>query len=112
MIYREEIKVKNKKFIDKLLSYQPESENDMLLTEDETYTETAIFPNGYFMDIKICGVQYQEGEDNRPWCEAVLFDEKGREIACTDADDEFFGEWEIEADDDTYRVDTYIVNVR
>ena len=105
MIYREEIKVKNKKFIDKLLSYQPKSEDDMLLTEDEAYTVTTIFPNGYFMNIKICGVQYREGEDNRPWCEAALFSKTGALLAVTIPSEEFFGYWELKTPSNKYIVD-------
>lgn len=34
---------------------------------------TAIFGNGIEMDIKLCGVQYEDGGFNKPWTEAVLF---------------------------------------
>lgn len=52
---------------------------------------TAKFPDGYEMDIKCCGCQ-----DDSSWTEAVLFDAQGHELCCTDVEDEFVGEWELE----------------
>ena len=68
--------------------------------EDETYSMTAVFDDGCEVDVKICGVQYEEGGDNTPWTEAVLF--KNRcEVACTEPSDEYFGEWRLETDGET-----------
>ena len=52
------------------------------------------------MDIKICGADATE-----PWTEAVLFNENGGECCCTDVDEEFFGEWQIEYNGNDYYVD-------
>lgn len=69
--------------------------------EDDTYTETVTFSNGYQMDIKCCGTQ-----DDVGWTEAVLFNEHGAQIAYTDPSDEYDGEWELEDDEgNQYRVD-------
>lgn len=80
-----------------LLSYEPKNENECF-GEDETISVTAKYPNGYQMDIKLCGVQYREGESNLPWTEAVLFDENCSQVAVTDPYDEFDGSWVLYAD--------------
>lgn len=69
--------------------------------EDGTYVQTADFGGGYEMDIKMCGVQYNEGDDNRPWTEAVLF-HNGAEICHSDPETTYFGEWELAEDDKLY----------
>lgn len=89
--------------INKLLETEPEDEEECF-GEDETWYYTAGFGNGIEADIKICGVQYEEGESNLPWTEGVLF-EDGYEICCTEPSDGLFGEWEFEADGNTYIVD-------
>lgn len=58
--------------------------------EDNTITKSVIFPDGMCMDIKCCGSQ-----DEASWTEAVLFDRRGNEVACTDAFDEFEGTWDL-----------------
>lgn len=76
------------------------------LNETETISYTARFANGYEMDIKCCGVKYLEGESNRAWLEAVLFDENGAQLCCEDPydDESIVGTWEIEYNGDIYRV--------
>lgn len=69
------------------------------MSEDETFTKTAKFRNGYEMDIKCCGA-----DDDVAWCEAVLFDENGSQVAYTDPSDDFFDEWELEDNGITYIV--------
>lgn len=71
--------------------------------EDETFSCTANFPNGMAVDVKVCGVQYREGEDNRPWTEAVLF-RNGSEVCCTEPGENFFGEWALEDNENKYIV--------
>lgn len=74
----------------------------MCLGEDETIVYTASFPNGYEMDVKCCGVQFDEtAESNLAYAEAVLF-HNGAEVCHTDPDDCFFGEWRLEADGTEY----------
>ena len=73
------------------------------MDEDETITHTAIFDDWVEMDIKVCGVQYDENTDNNnAWTEAVLYDENGYEIAFTEPQDDYFGEWRIASDNDIY----------
>ena len=88
-----------------MLHIEPADESECL-SEDETISYTADFKNGMEMDIKICGVQYEEGGSNTAWTEAVLF-QKGCQVACTDVCDEFAGDWQLD-----YNGDTYIVHVK
>ena len=52
------------------------------LKRDESITHTFHFLNGYSLDVKlvIC-------EEERPYIDLILFDEKNREIACDIVDD-------------------------
>lgn len=78
--------------IDHLLATEPEDE-DSCFDEDESIVYTADFGSGIQMDVKLCGVQFEEGGVNTPWTEAVLFVD-GCEICCSEPGDEFFGKWE------------------
>lgn len=82
--------------INKYLLAETESEYQ---GEDNTITYTAKFPDGKEMDVKCCGCQ-----DEASWAEAVLFDEHGCQIACSDVEDDFDGPWELEADGVLYIV--------
>lgn len=62
------------------------------LHPDEGFVETAVFPNGYEMNIKLV---VPSEPDQDCWTEAVLF-KNGREIAHSDVDDCFFGDWNLE----------------
>ena len=73
------------------------------LGEDVTIVYTAAFDNGLELDIKCCGVQYQEGESNTAWTEAVLFKD-GNEVAHTEPDENICGEWMCEFEGDEYVV--------
>lgn len=64
----------------------------------DTATYTVCFNNNIEMDIKVCG-----SDDGEPWTEAVLF-KNGYEVACSDVDEEFFGEWSLEYDGTIYEV--------
>lgn len=77
------------------------------LDEDTTIIHTVKFENGKQMDIKCCGVQFHEDDagNNSAWTEAVLFDESGYELTCSEVEEEYDGEWEIEYDGITYHVD-------
>lgn len=88
--------------INRLLEKEPESESDCF---SDTISYTAQFDNGIEMDIKICGVDYEEGGSNKPYAEAVLF-KNGCELCCSEPDDEFFQNWELE-----YEGVRYIVKV-
>lgn len=79
--------------INKYLTVEPKTE-DECLSEDETITYTAVFDDGYEVDVKCCGVQFREGESNLAWSEAVLF-KNGMEVCCTEPEFEFDGEWEL-----------------
>ena len=56
-----------------------------------TITYTVQFPDGKQMDIKCCGCQ-----DEPSWTEAVLFDEDGSQLCCTEPGDSFDGPWELQ----------------
>ena len=89
--------------INKFLHVEPSNE-DECLGEDIAIVHTAKFDDGIEMDIKCCGVQYEEeSESNLAWTEAVLFS-NGYEICCTEASDEYFGEWICEYDGNEYVV--------
>lgn len=107
MTIRKELVIPTGEFelIEKLCNEEPKTESDCF-GEDETMSYTVDFGNGYEMDIKVCGVQYEEGGNNTAWTEAVLF-LYGSEIACSDPSDGISGEWELEDDDGN----TYIVDV-
>ena len=64
-------------------------------SEDEAVTETAKFPNGYEMDIKLVVPDWE----SYTWTEAVLFDQKGNQISFTEPSDTFMGEWNLEDED-------------
>lgn len=87
----------------KLLSEKPEDESSCF-GADETIFYTADFGHGMGMDIKLCGVQFEDGEDNLPWTEAVLFDH-GCEVCHTEPGDDFFGIWELKHKNMTYAVE-------
>lgn len=83
------------------------SNKDECLGEDDTITYTAKFDDGYEMDIKCCGVQYEEGGVNTAWTEAVLF-KNGSEVCCSEPSEGFFGEWTLETNGDEYVVNVEI----
>ena len=73
----------------------------------KNYTEsyTVTFADGMQMDVKLCGSSDDGSGQNPLWTEAVLFDENGKEVACTDSKDFFFGTWELDYEGVCYRVD-------
>lgn len=75
------------------------------LGEDNTFSITAVFPDGRQMDIKCCGTK---DENEGAWTEAVLFEPSGGEICCTDVEDRFLGEWELEVDGIIYKANVEI----
>ena len=91
--------------VDKYLK-EPENE-DECLGEDSAIITTLLFENGFSMDVKCCGVQYEPGEKNAAWTEAVLFNKEGNEVNCSEIGEEYFGEWALEYEGDKYygRVD-------
>ena len=70
--------------------------------EDHTIIHTAVFPDGKQMDVKCCGAQ-----EDRSWTEAVLFDENGCELCCSEVSDRYGGTWELE-----YQNQRYVAIVR
>lgn len=88
------------KYIASLLSAGPASQEECF-GEDETIMHTAIFGNGMEMDIKLCGVQYEDGGFNKPWTEAMLF-KNGTQVACTEPDETYLGEWCLKYDGNEY----------
>ena len=106
MIYKRELKINKTEadVINHYLTDVPEDWQDCL-GEDDTISYSVNFGNGMEMDIKCCGVQYEEGCSNLAWTEAVLF-ENGSEVCFTEPSDEYIGEWELE-----HKGNKYIVNV-
>ena len=91
----------------KYLECEPKDESECL-DEDSTIDFEVRFEDGCRMAVQCCGVQYQEGESNTAWTQAVLFAENGIQLAYTDPEDTFFGTWELTYDDVKYIA---IVNV-
>lgn len=114
MKYIETIKVTNAEYreVYKMLYHEPANEKECFL-ENDSRLFTVKFTNGYFMDIKVCGIlSFEQGTSNTCWSEAVLFNEKGAEVACTDAGDDFLGEWMIEYSDNQYIVTVEVENTK
>lgn len=94
--------------IQRYLTVEPLT-RDEALDEDDTIIVTARFDDEFEMDIKCCGVQWwdydeeelESGETNTAWCEAVLF-RNGSEVGQEMGEEEFDGEWEIEYNGDMY----------
>ena len=86
--------------INRYLTEEPQTE-EQCLGEDETITFTAAFMDGLEMDIKCCGVQFEEGSSNLAYAEAVLF-KNGHEICCSEPSEDYLGEWSLENDGNTY----------
>ena len=76
------------------------NDGDKRLTEDETFSRTAIFHDEIEIDVKCCG-----NDEGTAWTEAVLF-HHGSECACTEPCEDFFGDWSFD-----YEGDTFIVHV-
>lgn len=89
--------------IKKYLANEPKTE-DECFNEDETVVVTAKYPDGYEVDIKMCGVQYDPDSSNVAYTEAVLF-HNGAEVCCTEPSEYFFGTWCIETNEKTFIVD-------
>ena len=82
MISREESAI-----IDGYLNAQTE---EAYQDEDNTIVNTVVFPDGKRMDVKCCGCQNESS-----WTEAVLFDEHGNELTCSEVCDEYEGTWDL-----------------
>ena len=93
--------------INHYLTEEPEDWHDCL-DEEDTIVYGVQFDDGKEMDIKCCGVEYREGESNLAWTEAVLFNENGSEICCTDVSDEYLGEWICETNGNDYVVNVVV----
>ena len=70
--------------------------------EDHKIIHTVVFPDGKQMDVKCCGAQ-----EDCSWTEAVLFDENGCELCCSEVSDRYDGIWELE-----YQNRRYVTIVR
>lgn len=110
MEYREilEIDKSISKQIHHLLNDEPKTEAECF-GENETISNTVTFKNGWQMDIKCCGVKFEEDSVNTAWTEAILYDDKKQQKGITEPFDEYLGEWAIgDYDND----DEYIVIVK
>lgn len=77
--------------INKYLTREPEGPSECL-GEDCSISNVVHFDNGFEMSIMLCGVQYKEGDSNLAWTQAVLYKD-GIELAYTDPEGEYLGEW-------------------
>lgn len=68
--------------------------------EDCTIIYLVKFPDGKEMEIQCCGCN-----DEPSWTQAVLFNECGNELCCTEPGDTFQGQWKLEYGGITYSVD-------
>ena len=80
-----------------------------LLPEDSTIYYTTVFDDGMEMDVKCCGVQHLDDDNNCAWTEAVLFKD-GSEIARTEVSDDLLGEWICYYNDTQYVTDVVLDN--
>ncbi|MBO5435957.1 hypothetical protein J6A31_09195 [bacterium] len=87
------ISKKTAEWIEKMLNVEPKDESECF-GENEKYSESVVFENGYEVSIEMCGVRYNPGEVNTAWTQAVLYKD-GNEISFTPPYDEFTGEWEV-----------------
>lgn len=67
---------------------------------------TVFFHKDIFLEVKICGMKYEDEKYNLTWTEAVLFKD-GVEISHTDPGEEIEGEWILYEGEDEF-----IVNVK
>ena len=77
--------------MEQISGYLHAASEDAYQSENHTITYTVQFPDGKQMDIKCCGCQ-----DEPSWTEAVLFDEDGSQLCCTEPGDSFDGPWELQ----------------
>lgn len=70
--------------------------------EDHTISHTVVFPDGKQMDVKCCVAR-----EKCSWTEAVLFDENGCELCCSEVFNRYDGTWELE-----YQNRRYVAIVR
>lgn len=65
--------------------------------DDTIKTYTAVFPNGFQADIKICN-------GDTPYIDNVLFDEQGCEVDCPEISESLLGEYHFAFEGNTYEV--------
>ena len=87
-----------------LLLREPQNEDEWA-GDGVLFGWTVTFDDGFFMDIDICGVSfYEEGRCNSAWTQAVLFDQNGCEVNCSDVGEDYFGDWVVSCGDNLYTV--------
>lgn len=84
----------SKQQIQNLLTKEPDNESSCYGRYEPNLCFTVNFDPGVEMDVKICGVNYEKGNSNLPWTEAVLFI-NGSEAGCSDPETELFRVWAI-----------------
>jgi len=75
------------------------------LGEDEKIINGALFPDGCFIEVQMCGVKYEEGTTNAAWTQAILFDPQWDEVTVSEVGDTYFGEWTLEYNGNKYTVE-------
>lgn len=115
MLYEATLKVEKNEAarIDRALGWKEGCPEADRFGEDDSIIYTVGFPNGYQADLKVAGTAYEELDEeeaamfpghNAAWTEMALFTPAGSEAAVSEPGEEFFGEWYLDHDGDTYRV--------
>lgn len=89
-----------------LCAYQPVDESECFSEKEPPITYTAEFPNGYSVDVKVCGVPFEENGCNTAWTEAVLF-KNGFEVCCTEPCEGLLGPWVLTDGDKEFTVNVF-----
>lgn len=89
--------------IAKMLITEPK-DADECFGEDLKISHAVVFDNGMSMSIELCGVKFEEGSDNLPWTQAVLYDVDGVELCFSEPSEEYEDEWTLEHDGDEFIV--------
>lgn len=93
-------------YIDELLTVNPTTPHDKALKQGERIRETVQFGRHIEMDICICGVEFIKGDDNRPYTEAILYDDS-QEVDHSEAYEHFFGIWSLSHNGKTYTAELF-----
>lgn len=115
MIYKETLKIGKSETdkINKALKWKKGCPDEERMEQDDIISHTVEFKNGYQADFKVVGTDFEElsEEDeamfpyhNAAWTEMALFTRDGAEVAASEIDEEYFGVWEFEYNDDIYEV--------
>ena len=103
MTHKKIIKVtkESAKYIEKLLHTIP-TNGDTCFSSNDSFTISARFDNSYIAEVRIQGVEFEDNSSNTPLSEVVLFNNLGEEVSYIDGCGQFWGDWELEDDNNDY----------